>query len=110
MLLPGYRQLADEERARQAAIHKIGCLPWSPTFSAGAIHVIDTAADAQAWADRNAVPFVDIIAALDRRRDVLVSWVHLNADGNRLVADALANEIAAHACGTTAEATTVASF
>ncbi len=52
VLLPGYQKLADEERARQAAIHKIDCLPWSPSFSAGAIHVISTAADAEAWAER----------------------------------------------------------
>jgi DNA polymerase-1 len=52
VLLPGYQRHADEERARQAAIHKIDCLPWSPTFSAGAIHTIDTADDAEAWAER----------------------------------------------------------
>ena len=54
--------------------------------------------DLAAWTSANQVPFVDIIAALDARRDVLVSWVHLNAEGNRLIADELAREIRRRFC------------
>ncbi len=45
-------------------------------------------ADLREWAAANQVPLVDVIAALDERRDCLVSWVHLNAEGNRIVARA----------------------
>ncbi|MBU0741529.1 hypothetical protein KKG45_04420 [bacterium] len=45
------------------------------------------------WARANAVHYVDIIRTLDQRRDVLLSWVHLSAEGNRLVAEALTSEI-----------------
>jgi lysophospholipase L1-like esterase len=52
------------------------------------------------WAEENDVPLVDGIAALDQRRDVLVSWVHLNAEGNRLLARALADGILDLTCPT----------
>jgi hypothetical protein len=39
------------------------------------------------------VPFVDVVKALDQDRDVLVSWVHLSPRGNRMIADAFAEEI-----------------
>lgn len=58
----------------------------------------DLMRDLEAWARVHAVPFVDVIGALDARRDVLVSWVHLNAEGNRLIAGALAEEIKARIC------------
>lgn len=58
----------------------------------------DLMRDLRVWASSNAVPFVDVIAALDERRDVLVSWVHLNGDGNRVIARALADAIGARAC------------
>jgi lysophospholipase L1-like esterase len=51
--------------------------------------------DLRGWCEANGVPYVDIIAALDRRRDCLVSWVHLNAEGNRIVAAAFAGEVLA---------------
>jgi lysophospholipase L1-like esterase len=51
--------------------------------------------DLKAWALSHQIPFVDGIRALDQHRDVLVSWVHLNAEGNRLLADAIATEILA---------------
>jgi len=51
--------------------------------------------DLRDWCEANGVPYADIIAALDRRRDCLVSWVHLNAEGNRMVAAAFAGEILA---------------
>lgn len=38
------------------------------------------------WADREKVTLVDEIAALDQERDDLLTYVHLNAAGNRIVA------------------------
>lgn len=45
------------------------------------------------WCDADEVPYADIIAAMNQRRDCLVSWVHLNAEGNRIVAEAFAEAI-----------------
>jgi hypothetical protein len=44
------------------------------------------------------VPFADIVSALDRDRDVLVSWVHVTPRGNRLIAEAYAREILPRTC------------
>jgi DNA polymerase-1 len=52
VLIPGYERLADEELARQAAIHRVACLPFSYSYSAGDIHVITTTDQADAWAER----------------------------------------------------------
>src|SRR5262245_28656927 len=49
--------------------------------------------DLRNWAQKNKLPFVDIISLLDQERQHLVSWVHLDVYANRLVADALAYEI-----------------
>src|SRR5437764_520126 len=49
--------------------------------------------DLRAWAARSDVGFVDVIAALDHDRDLLVNWVHLRAEGNRKLAEALAPEV-----------------
>jgi len=54
--------------------------------------------DLRLWASANTVPFVDIIEATNEDRDVLLSWVHLSPRGNRLVAQAFANEILRHEC------------
>jgi lysophospholipase L1-like esterase len=53
-------------------------------------------ADLEKWARANDVPFVDVIAALDQRRDCLVNWVHLSPEGNRILAAAAAAEIRNH--------------
>jgi len=45
------------------------------------------------WAAEQQVPFADVIGALDENRQHLVSWVHLNAAGNRVVAETLAAKI-----------------
>ncbi len=45
------------------------------------------------WADREHVTLVDGIAALDQDRDNLLTYVHLNADGNRVVARELGKAI-----------------
>ena len=39
------------------------------------------------------VRLVDVISLLDSRRDLLTSWVHLDAEANRIVAIALADAI-----------------
>jgi hypothetical protein len=49
--------------------------------------------DLESWATSNHVPFVNVQKLLDQDRDVLVSWVHLSPRGNRMIADALAEEI-----------------
>jgi lysophospholipase L1-like esterase len=45
------------------------------------------------WASMNGVPYADVIDAMDLNRQYLVTWVHLNAAGNRVVASVLAREI-----------------
>ena len=54
------------------------------------------------WAARRGVLLADVASGLDERRDVLVSWVHLNAEGNRLIARSLAATILAATCEETA--------
>ena len=51
-----------------------------------------------AWASTNAVPTVDVIAALDHRRDLLTSWVHLSPEGNQIVAEVFVDEIIKQVC------------
>jgi lysophospholipase L1-like esterase len=45
------------------------------------------------WATEENAPLVDIIVELDQDRDVLLTYVHLNPEGNRRVAKALAAAI-----------------
>ena len=52
--------------------------------------------DLRNWTKKNELPFVDIISLLDQERQHLVSWVHLDAYANGLIADALADEILRH--------------
>lgn len=49
--------------------------------------------DLEQWAVATHVPFVNVQTVLDQDRDVLVSWVHLSPRGNRMLAEALAQEI-----------------
>jgi lysophospholipase L1-like esterase len=53
--------------------------------------------DLLAWADREKVPVADIRSALDERRELLVSWVHLHPEANHIVAETLADVILAEA-------------
>jgi lysophospholipase L1-like esterase len=46
------------------------------------------------WVKANDVPFVDVIGAMDSNRQYLIDWMHLNAQGNRIVATALSDKIA----------------
>ena len=43
-----------------------------------------------AWARREGVPVADARRALDDRRDLLLTWVHLHPAGNRVVAETIA--------------------
>jgi lysophospholipase L1-like esterase len=45
------------------------------------------------WAIANKVPRADVIAAMDGNRQNLLTWVHLNAAGNQLVASVLSKTI-----------------
>jgi lysophospholipase L1-like esterase len=47
------------------------------------------------WAPGAGVGFVDVIHELDDRRDLLVNWVHLRGEANRIIAQALARQIRA---------------
>jgi hypothetical protein len=49
----------------------------------------------RAWAPSAGVGFVDVIHELDSRRDLLVNWVHLRGEANRIIAQLLAREIRA---------------
>lgn len=50
------------------------------------------------WAYANNIPIVDVIKALDQRRDYLLSWVHLSPRANRIVASEFTKEILRHVC------------
>jgi len=54
--------------------------------------------DLRTWADKYKLPFVDVIKLLDQERQHMVSWVHLDAYANHLVAGALADEILRREC------------
>ena len=45
-----------------------------------------------------AVPFVDVIAATDSRRDLMASYVHLTPAANRIAAEAFADEVWSQTC------------
>ncbi|MFQ5697749.1 MAG: SGNH/GDSL hydrolase family protein, partial [Myxococcota bacterium] len=47
--------------------------------------------DLRDWVGQRHALFIDGIAALDPRRDTLTSWVHLDAEGNRILARAIAD-------------------
>lgn len=51
--------------------------------------------DLRAWAPQRGVELVDVQAALDQRRDLILTWVHLAPEANRIVAAALAEAILA---------------
>jgi len=57
------------------------------------------------WAIAANIPYVDVIDAMDLSRQNLVSWVHLNAAGNRIVASAIAKEILKQVAGSEFQAT-----
>ena len=50
------------------------------------------------WVREEGIEFVDVRAALDGRRDQIISWVHLSHEANRIVAEALAARILARTC------------
>lgn len=61
--------------------------------------------DLEQWARVEGVPVVDGIEALDPRRDVLVSWVHLNAEGNQMLARVFADAILERTCTRSSDVT-----
>lgn len=85
-----YQQERAQIEARLRASQKM--TPQELTFLAHAV-LMDRLEE---WARTNHVPYADVIDRLDQDRDVLVSWVHLSARGNQLVAAAFADEIRRH--------------
>lgn len=70
-------------------------------ISQGELHLMvhnELMRDVRGWASANDVPFVDIISALDSDRSVLLSWVHVSPQGNRIIAREFANEILDRFC------------
>ena len=56
--------------------------------------------DLENWAAENELPFVDIIEILDMNRDHLISYVHLDAYANELIAESFGTAIQQHLrCG-----------
>ncbi len=87
-----YRQEVEEVRTRVAETRETSS---NELKLLGHARLMDAMRD---WVNQQSVGYVDAIEVLDRDRDVLVSGVHLNARGNRLLASALAGEILARTC------------
>ncbi|TPV92813.1 MAG: hypothetical protein B7733_23775 [Myxococcales bacterium FL481] len=51
------------------------------------------------WAQTNQVPFVDVMSALDHDRHLLLSWVHLHPEANKVIAAELAKPLLDEFCG-----------
>jgi lysophospholipase L1-like esterase len=81
---------ADEERHVRRRMNESGRLTY--TAKHFLIHSV-IVSRLKTWALSNGVPFVDVIAALDARRDYLLSWVHLHPEANRIIARELATTI-----------------
>lgn len=54
--------------------------------------------DLRQWAERERLPFVDVIDALDQDRHLLLSWVHLHPDANRVIATRFAEALQRQFC------------
>jgi hypothetical protein len=50
------------------------------------------------WAADKRIPFVDVIDALNQDRHLLLSWVHLHPEGNKIIASKLAEPILESMC------------
>ncbi len=90
----GMTYAEEQERVRALFAEEGGVRPIQLAFLTHA----DLMRDLERWVGESGVRYVDAIEALDARRDVLVSWVHLNAEGNALLAEALAGPILDVAC------------
>jgi lysophospholipase L1-like esterase len=87
-----------EEVARvEAALARDGSIPFKQLVFL--MHA-ELMAGLREWARAENVPLIDVIHAMDRERarGELLSWVHLSAAGNRLVARELADPILDRAC------------
>ncbi|MEW6658028.1 MAG: hypothetical protein AB1424_05165 [Thermodesulfobacteriota bacterium] len=49
--------------------------------------------DLQKWARENGALLIDGMGPIDAHREYLASWVHLNPEGNRILAEAIARDI-----------------
>jgi lysophospholipase L1-like esterase len=58
--------------------------------------------DMKQWANKRNVPYVDVIGALNQDRHLLLSWVHLHPDANRVVAERISEPIMRQFCAATA--------
>jgi lysophospholipase L1-like esterase len=54
--------------------------------------------DLEQWSQRQGVPFVDVVGALDQDRHYMLSWVHLHPEANRVVAAKLSEAILREFC------------
>lgn len=54
--------------------------------------------DLETWAEEKELPYIDFIEILDKKRHLLVSWVHLHPEANKLLADAIADKIYKSSC------------
>lgn len=87
---------AQEARALRRSLEKRGFVEtaWQVYF----LTHVRLMRDLETWARERGIPFVDAIAALDGDRDVLLSWVHLSPEGNRMLAEAFADAILPLTC------------
>jgi hypothetical protein len=84
----------EERRLRAALIESKSINVGQATFL---VHADITRA-LREWAAEKEVPLVDGIAALNRYRNLMTSWVHLSGPANDMLARAIATRIAPLAC------------
>ena len=54
--------------------------------------------DLETWAKEHQLPYVDFKSILDEQRHLMMSWVHLGPEANRIMASVLAEEILPRTC------------
>jgi len=86
---------AEERRRIQAKLADEGVATEQELFFLAHAALMDALRN---WARTDNVPFVDAIERLDGRRDLLYTYVHPNAQGNALLADAIADGILLRTC------------
>ncbi len=86
---------AEEKRRVEAKIEREGFATLRELFFVTHADLMTALRD---WVRAENIPFVDAIERLDRRRDLLYTYVHLNAQGNALLAEAIADEILQKTC------------
>ncbi|MBM4266395.1 MAG: hypothetical protein FJ144_07280 [Deltaproteobacteria bacterium] len=104
--LRGVTYAEEVERVRASLVAgEIGPGKHGPSLDAGArlARILDTSrillihdrlvAEEIRWAKERGIPVADARAALDQRRDLLSSWVHLLPEANEIVAETVADVI-----------------